>query len=217
MAKKKTAKKTTGKAQKKGPAAPKKGQNQQGIPLEAEQHAAMWILRQEGRSLREIAAEVGVSPRTVAREFERDPARHAALVRSLAEDRAAKWRQSEHRSIGLLVKILDEIHNSLWTPTGRPRNLSTKAAEGILLRLEVLRKLVGPIRMAADSSTKMSQLLTGKPTEIINGTTTTLGVDPSQMTGEEAIRLAHELDLIEDLPVALREKHAKMLAAGQLD
>ena len=115
--------------------------------------------------------------------------------------------------------MIDEIKAELWTPTGRARKLkSQKSRDELLSRMDLLRKMLGPVRMAADSSTKMTQLLTGSPTQILGGTVqgSGLGVDPTQMTDEETIIFAVEHGFVEDLPTRLREKHAKMRDAGQI-
>lgn len=183
-----------------------------------EQKAQMWVLREEGRSLRQIASEVGCSTRSVQREFHTDPARHATLVRVQKEERAAIWQQSENRSLKLLVKMLEEDQTQLWTPTGRPKKLTGKRQEEIFTRIDTIRKMIGPIRMAADSSTKMSQLLTGGATEIVGSSSdgVGLGVDPSKMTDEEAIELAIAHGLVDELPQALRERVEKMRAEGKI-
>lgn len=214
----KNTRKTPGKhpiATRKKPTAARAGQ---GVALLDDQIAMIWVQRAEGASTREIAKLIDCHPSTVTRELNKDPARFAALTRVLAEDRAAKWKQIEHRSIELIVQMIDEIKSQLFTPTGRPRKIKNQETRAELMeRMDLLRKMLGPIRMAADSSTKMTQLLTGSPTQILGGSVqggSGLGVDPTQMTDEETIIFAVEYGFVEDLPKRLQEMHAKMRDAG---
>lgn len=171
------------------------------------QRAQMWVLRTEGLSLREIGKELGCDARTVSREFERDPARHASLVRAQAEERAAVWRQIENSSLHVLRKLVVDVEEMMWTKTGRPRNMTKKKAKADIERIALVRQLIGPLRMAADSATNKSQLLTGGATEIIaQGDAGGLGLDPSKMTEDEIIRLAIAHGLEGDLPQALQDK-----------
>ena len=170
----------------------------------AAQQAQMWLLREEGHSLRRIAADVGCHPRTVSREFERDPARHAALVRAQAEERAALWRQIENKALKVLSHAVDDAGRVLRTETGRVKK---RFSVSDLQRVQVLRGLMGPLRMAADSATQRSQLLAGRPTEIVAGG---VSLDAGSMTDEEAIMLAVHHGLEDELPAALQEKLTHM-------
>jgi len=204
----KTTKKSTKKPQKQGKKSsiqePPKIANQ-GSELLPEQYAQMWVLREEGLSLREIGRQVGCHAKTVQREFSKDPARHASLVRAQAEERAAVWRQIENHSLRVLRDVIEDAGEILRTPAGRKR---TKFSEGQTQKADMIRKLIGPLRMAADSATNKSQLLAGKPTEIVGGGGG-LGLDPTQMNEDDVLQLAIEHDLIHLLPAALREKVEK--------
>lgn len=200
-------KKTSKKKSKKPTAAKKKAARRKNQALTDQQRAQMWVLRTEGHSLREIGKEIGCDARTVSREFEKDPARHASIVRAQAEERAAVWRKIENRSLHVLLNLVEDVQKALWTPTGRRCNVKTQKFKDETERLELVRKLIGPLRMAADSATNKSQLLTGGATEIIaQGDSGGLGLDPSKMTEDEIIRLAIAHGLEDDLPQALQEK-----------
>lgn len=198
---------------KKPPAKPKKAAKGPTGELLPEQRAQMWVLREEGHSLRKIAAEVGCHPRTVSREFETDPARHAALTSAQAEERAALWRQIENKALRVLADAVDDAGKVLRTETGRVKK---KFSDADMQRVAVLRGLIGPLRLAADSATNRSQLLTGKPTQIMQGNAGGVGLDPSNMTDEEVIMLAVHHRLEDELPPALAEKLAKMGGADAL-
>lgn len=197
----KPAKKPPGKAEKRP-----RGDTDELLP---EQLAQMWILREEGHSLRKIAAEIGCHPRTVSREFEKDPARHAALVRAQAEERAALWRQVENKALRVLSDAVEDAGKVLRTESGRVKR---QFSEADLKRVHVLRSLIGPLRLAADSATNRSQLLTGKPTQIVTGDPAVggLGLDPSNMTDDEIIMLAVHHGLEAELPAALQERLTRM-------
>ncbi len=199
----KTAKKTT----KKSTRADTPKASQQGTELLPEQYAHMWVLREEGLSLREIGREIGCHAKTVQREFSKDPARHASLVRAQAEERAAVWRQIENQTLRVLRDAIEDAGEILRTSSGRKRK---KFTEGQVQKAELVRKLIGPLRMAADSATNKSQLLAGKPTEIVAGGGGGLGLDPTQMNEDDVLQLAIEHDLIHLLPAALKEKVEKM-------
>lgn len=206
--KKKVVKKAS-KAAKKPVAADTPEASEKPIPMNEllpEQRAQMWVLKNEGLSLRKIAAQVGCHMKSVQREFQKDPAKLASIVRAQAEERAALWMQVENKSLKLLLDALDDAGGVLRTETGRKRKSFTKNQ---VAKADLIRKLVGPLRMAADSATNRSQLLTGKPTEIIGGGSG-LGVDPAHMNEEDVIQLAIEHDLVDKLPAALQEKIKKM-------
>ncbi len=205
----KTSKTTKKKAKK--PSKTTKHVNKKGPKkLTDQQYAQMWVLREEGASLADIAREVGCHARTVSREFEKDPARHAGIVAVQSETRAALWKQIENGSLKTLQQTIKALDSAMFTPTGRisSKEIKPKTIE----KLDFLRKMIGPLRMAADSATNKSQLLTGGPTQIMAGSIEGggIGVDAQNMTDDEVIRLAIAHGLEDELPVALKEKVARM-------
>lgn len=204
---KKASKKTARKSAKKAapthpaPADPSRGRTE---PLLPEQVATAWAMREENASLRQIATELGCSHQTIARIFQADPGRHATLVTAQREERAARWRSIEGKSLIVLDGALSQAQR-LVDKLGRT---NAKISQGDHDRAQMLRVLISPIRMAADSATAKTQLLVGQPTEITQGVPAGI-MDPSQMTDEEVVSMAIEHEMVDQLPPRLREIAAK--------
>lgn len=174
-------------------------------PLMDAQRAQIWALRAEGMSLRQIGKEVGCDAKTAQRVLQEDPERYAALVTELREERATLWRGLENRTLRSLdiaaaecEKILERLAKG------------HKVARADLEKVQVLRGLMTPLRMVADSATSKTQLLTGQPTEITQGIGGVL--DPDRMTPDELVDMAINLGMVADLPPRLREIAEKRAA-----
>lgn len=189
------AKKPRAKPAAPAPADPSRGST---TALTDAQRAQVWVLREEGMSLRQIAKEVRCNARTVMRILEEDPTRHAALVTEQKEERATLWRTMENRSLVALLDAVDEAGETIK----RVRKKGYKVTDRDRERVVILRSLMTPLRMAADSATARSQLLTGEPTSIaqVGGI-----LDPERMSPQEIIALARTHGMVDQLPPRLRE------------
>lgn len=177
-------------------------------PLTPEQRAQVWALRAEGQSLRQIGREVGCDAKTAQRIMLEDPERYAALATELREERATLWRGLENRSLRTLDVAAAEAEAIL----NRVRK-GAKVSKADLERVQVLRGLMTPLRMVADSATSKTQLLTGQPTEITQGVGGVLDMD--RMSPEELADMATQLGMVEHLPARLRELAEKRAAAAE--
>lgn len=196
--KKSPAKKTTKKATKK----PQSTEKRDTSELSDDQRARIWVLREERQSLREIATEIGCHNRSVSRVLNEDPGRAAALAAVQREERARSWEQIEDKSLKILRDALDDVHATIRTQGGRKKRIVGKDAS---VRLTHLTRLVGPLRMAADSATAKSQLLSGGVTERIGSSSGGIG-DPDNMDDNQILDLARKYGLEDKLPARLREK-----------
>lgn len=166
-------------------------------PLLPAQKAHIWVLRAENLSLRQIASEIGCDSRSVQRVLQEDPERLSALAAEHREERASLWRSIENRSLRVLSEAIAEAEAVL----SRVRADGVKPAD--LERVGVLKALMTPLRMAADSATNRAQLLAGQPTEIIQGVGGVL--DPDRMSAEELADMAAQIGMLDHLPPRLRE------------
>ena len=200
-------KKTTGKRGKGG----KRGKSHivpKTAPTGDEVKSQVWTLREEGKSYRDISREMGICTRTVGRILAEEPARIADLVRAQKEERGKLWQQVENLGLKNLRAWLWQIDATLVGPKGGiKRKFSARDMEII----NAAGKVLSPLRMISESGTKMSQLLTGGPTERFEEAPAKGGFGVlSEMTDEEFIIAAEKHSLVHLLPARLRVQREKI-------
>lgn len=123
-------------------------------PVTDRQRASMWVLKEENKSLREIAAEVGCSYVTVQRELASDPVRLESLVTAQREVRSRLWQELENRSLRSALKWAAVTEDLVFTPEGKLQK-GVKRKDALVLAPRMLSAL----RLAGDSSTQRTLAL----------------------------------------------------------
>ncbi|HKK51871.1 MAG TPA: hypothetical protein VKA74_09805 [Myxococcota bacterium] len=172
-------------------------------PLTDEEKAAIWLRYEETGLLRGTARDLGVSLRTVQRVLGEDPLRLQGIKQARAEERAARWRRIEDKSLDELERAIDDASSAftqlrdLGAAKGRKK---IDAAHEAMLKLSPRR--LTALRMVADSATTKTNLLQGSATENIKHTG---GLLVGEMTAEQMVEKAQELGLDELITPAIRE------------
>lgn len=179
------------------PARKASGTSDYNAPIPESILAQVWVLTEEGNSQRSTAEQLKISPSQVHKILGEDPVRLEALRARQREARATRWKQVENAGLDELIAWLEEIRKYRETPIGK-KTMSQREE----MRLTLLPRLVNSLRQAAETGTKTVQLLTG-------GLTERVGTDrehvETEMSSEQLINTAIELDAIEILPPRLRE------------
>jgi len=204
--KKKSAKR--GKAGKRGKAIATRTTRNPTETTSDEVQAQVWTLREEGKSYRDISAELKINTRTVGRILAKDPARIADLVRAQKEERGKLWQQIENLGLKNLRAWLEQVGETLTGPKGGRKSRFT---DRDLELIKAAGTVLTPLRMISESGTRMSQLLTGGPTERFEESPVKGGFGAlNDMTDEELIIAAVENGLTHLLPARLREEREKI-------
>lgn len=182
--------------------------SRQGVKTPPDLEAYVWVLKADGKSWREIATECDMSVQTVGRILAKDPQRLEALVSAQAEERARVYRRIENASLRTLESMVTAAESILF-PKGKRRTRKLSDAEKQLL--EVARPWAAVVRLAADSATKRSQDLAMAVGRSLNDNAA--GEVATELTDDAMIHSAIELELVDALPPALREKARALLSA----
>lgn len=172
--------------------------SRQGERLDDTGRALIWTLTEEGRSQRQIAEQIGVTPGTVSKVLASDPVALEALRARLREVQSAGWKQIQ-------ALALDETLAWLGTlATVRKRfEKSGKrgASEGLYKAIASVPRALGAVRHAGEASTKMVQLLTGGATERVEQGGQTI----DESNAEQLVQMAIEAGLVDKLPASMRK------------
>jgi hypothetical protein len=174
--------------------------------------AHIWALKEGGHSYREIAKETKRSLATIWRVLAEDISRLETLVRAAKEERARLFENIENRGLKSLQAWIDEAHRTMFTPKGRVRGEWGEKQERVM---KYGPRMIGALRLAADTCTKQAQLLTGGPTERFAGVPASgrEGSMAEELVGEpELVAEAIRLGMKKDLPPAVLEKYTDLIA-----
>lgn len=191
--------------------ASKKRVSQQGVRIPDEVRAQVWVLREEGRSYRQISAQLGINPTSVSRILSADPERLGALARAQADDRRRAWQAMEDRSVSFAVQILDEAQSVLFTKGGKRKSRALSELQRDFLKHA--EPWLRTARLAADTGAKQSQRL-GEAAVAGLTASTDAEAAAGEMNDEQIIDAAIELGVVEMLPAELRERADARKANG---
>lgn len=180
-------------------------------PIPEEVQAHVWVLREEGASIRQIGKEVDISAGAVQRILTKDPVRLEALSHALREERATLYKTTENKSQHATLKLVGAIDSAIFAEGGKLKPKKSQAERELL---EYGAKMLSAMRHTAADSTRMHQLLTGGATERIENTGGEMLAE--EMTPDQVIDACMDAGLLLMLPAALREIIERRQAQKQL-
>ncbi|MGI2905376.1 hypothetical protein [Tolypothrix sp. VBCCA 56010] len=180
----------------------KAGKRREHKPLDATLKAIIWNRLEEGQTRVQIAKELRISTETIWKVTKEDPVKYESIRMQLKEDRAARWREINIKTLQHTQALVDLIGRKA-TKRGR---LDERDQGDLTARAAALRTL----RSVAGDSLKAYELLTGGATERIESQVSTNAAD---MPPDQLIELAIAENDLSVLPVQLREVAKKRMEA----
>ncbi len=197
----------------KGAKPPRARMTGQGVQTPDEVVAQIWVLREEGRTLRWIANDVGVNLSTVQRILVQDQERLETLAHAQREERGQLWKNIENKSLKAIDQLLDELHAALFTKAGRRKRRAMTKLEAEFL--DATRPWAGILRLAADSASRHQDKLIAVGASPGSSTGEQSGVGgegiPDDATPEQLAQAAIDLGMVDQLNPVMRAIADKLI------
>lgn len=174
--------------------------------LTDEQRARIWVLRECGYSLRQIAEQCSCSASGVAYVLAGDPARLRTLQAVLADQRAARLQQIEDRSLSTLLRLSAAADQILLDRDGSPREVEDRHQAFLRLGAGWARLLASTGRDAGRQADRIGSVMGGSVPD--GPGAIRIGSTPDDLIA--AAIESGDLDALSDLPT-LRARAERMI------
>ncbi len=175
-----------------------------GKKLDDETIAHIWVLREEGRSMKEIAASVRCGYATVWKTLHSSKERYETIIAAEREERTRFWKSVENNGLKTSLNFIKGIDRHFFNDDGTviKSKIDDFVVEGA--------KWARAAQIAASDAAKYTNLFTGDPTERVEQ----IGID--EPGADEAV-ISKALALGEEgvsmLPPSLQAK-ARLRVSG---